>query len=87
MKNKGLHQYRFKDNLLEKQIAVAWNKMNEDNDILNYLLSKNNKHLNNDEISKRDREVAATVIQWLGSPVGFNFVKESLNLEKEEIET
>lgn len=30
------------------------------------------------EVSDRDREVAATVIQWLGSPVGNNFLRELL---------
>ena len=30
------------------------------------------------EVSDRDREVAATVIQWLGSPIGNNFLRELL---------
>lgn len=30
------------------------------------------------EITKRDREIVATVIQWLGSNIGFNFLEETL---------
>jgi hypothetical protein len=82
MKNKGLHQYRFKDNPLEEVYAEAWeaeNKANpgtlEGRGWLDYLLAKDNNSPMG-EVSKRDREVAATVIQWLGSPIGQNFIKD-----------
>jgi hypothetical protein len=42
---------------------------------LDYLLAKNCNDPNG-EVTDRDREVAATVIQWLGSPVGQDFVAE-----------
>jgi hypothetical protein len=81
MNNKGLHQYRFKNEPLEKLFAEAWEADNIDNagridgrGILDYLLAKDSNHPNG-EVTKRDREVAATVIQWLGSPVGQSFLR------------
>jgi hypothetical protein len=81
MKNKGkMHkgkmQHRLKQNPLEQKFALEWEKINsgiQRHGILDYLLAEdNNRPLN--EVSDRDREVAATVIQWLGSPVGKNFL-------------
>ena len=76
MKNKGLHQHRFKDNPKEKKFAKAWEDQNKTFDTLNYLLAKDINHPHEGEVSKRDREVAATVMQWLGSPVGHCFFEE-----------
>jgi hypothetical protein len=82
MKNRGLHQYRFKDNPMEEVYAKAWNLQNtaragtsEGRGTLDYLLAKDCNYPMG-EVTNRDREVAATVIQWLGSPVGQSFVKE-----------
>ena len=86
MKNKGLHQYRFKDNPLEKHFAEAWNTENnrsEGRGVLDYLLAKNCNYPAG-EASDRDREVAATVIQWLGSPVGQSFLENCKNSFKDK---
>jgi len=83
MKNKGIRQYRFKQNPLEKRFAESWDEINTDscgklngNGILDYIMAKN---INNPlgDISDRDRAVAATVIQWLGSPVGQSFLTQT----------
>lgn len=82
MKNKSNNQHRFKQNPSEKKIANAWEEINTDvygkldgKGILDYLLAeKINKP--NGEVTDRDRMVAATVIQWLGSPVGRNFLTQ-----------
>lgn len=42
---------------------------------LKYLLSEDNRAA---EVSDRDELVAATVIQWLGSPMGQNFLRRCL---------
>ena len=78
MKNKGLHQYRFKDNPLEKAYAEQWEKDNKEGRILDYLLAKDPNYPK-DEVTDRDIEVAATVIQWLGSPCGQSFVEDVIN--------
>jgi hypothetical protein len=79
MKNKGLHQYRFKENPLEKFYAEQWEKENVEGRVLDYLLAKDPNHPR-DEVTDRDREVAATVIQWLGSPCGQSFVEDVIML-------
>jgi hypothetical protein len=80
MKNKGLQQYRFKQNPIEKMFADEWEKQNvslfgtlDGKGTLDYLLAKDCNSPGG-EVSRRDREVAATVIQWLGSPIGQNFL-------------
>lgn len=82
MKNKGRQQYRFKQNPLEKKIAFNWNEINTDiygnldgSGVLDYLMAENTNHPNG-EVTDRDRMVAATVIQWLGSPVGQSFLTQ-----------
>jgi hypothetical protein len=83
MKNKGYHQCRFKDNPMEKLFAQEWERINtsrmtQDLDgkgILDYMLAKDNNYPAG-EATPRDREVAATIIQWLGSPVGQGFLED-----------
>jgi len=83
MFNKGLHQYRFKQNPIEKKFALAWEKRNvsaftgdpDGRSTLDYLLAKD-CNFPAGEVTKRDRVVAATVIQWLGSPVGQGFLAD-----------
>jgi len=82
MRNRGLHQYRFRDNPMEEKFARAWNDQNiakpgtsDGRGTLDYLLAKDcNRPAG--EVTDRDREVAATVIQWLGSPVGQGFIRD-----------
>ncbi len=75
-KIEGLHVHRYKNNPEERRFALAWAETSH----LKYLLST---HYNNRPIdpSGRDQVVAATVIQWLGSPVGQDFL-ESLGYTK-----
>ena len=81
MKNKGIRQYRFKDNPLERCFAEKWDSLNSNvfngrldgRGLLDYIMA-HNLMMPNGEVSDRDRVVAATVIQWLGSPVGQDFL-------------
>ena len=85
MKNKGLHQYRFKDNPVEERFAKEWERCNIDlidkrlngKGVLDYLLTQGS-NIPAGEVTPRDREVAATVIQWLGTPVGQGFLADVL---------
>jgi hypothetical protein len=84
MQNKGRSQHRFRDNPLELSFAQAWEKMNtnvsgreDGRGVLDYLLAEDPNDPRG-EVTERDREVAATVIQWLGSPVGQGFIREVL---------
>lgn len=82
MRNVGRNQHRFKDNPLELKFAEAWEKQNTGkspnyNGWLDYMLAEDNNRPCG-EVTDRDREVAATIIQWLGSPVGESWVRETL---------
>lgn len=68
----GLHKYRFKDNPEERRFAEAWERQSSN---LRHLLHTGDQH-NPPDPSKRDKIVAATVIQWLGSPVGQAFLSD-----------
>ena len=82
MKNKGIQLHRLKDNPLEKKFAKAWEEENsQGRNILGHILAKEINKPKEGEVTKRDREVAAAVVQWLGSPVGSCFVKHTLGLE------
>ena len=73
-KNKGINHRRLTvaHNKLEKKFARKWDKINSGGrPILGYILSPDNNHLTP---SDRDEEVAASVIQWLGTEVGRGFL-------------
>jgi len=80
MKYEGRWQHRFKDNPLEKRFAKKWQEQNKYGHTLEYLLT-NEINKRDGNVSQRDRQVAATVIQWLGSPVGQSFLSEVLEIE------
>lgn len=78
MKNKGIHYYRLETEPLEKLFAQTWeeaniNYGNNDADgLMKYLFSTDNKP---QYTSDNTRQICATVIQWLGSPVGQAFLQ------------
>uniref|UniRef100_A0A6H2A6J4 Uncharacterized protein n=1 Tax=viral metagenome TaxID=1070528 RepID=A0A6H2A6J4_9ZZZZ len=80
MKNIGKWAYRLDHSETEQMFAEAWDEINTDHKrklngkgMLDYLLAEDTISPNG-EVSDRDREVAATVIQWLGSPIGQDFL-------------
>ena len=79
MKNRGLHQYRFKDNPEERRFAEAWEaenvRPNNITTMLNQMLGDGTME-GTHYSTPREVEVAATVIQWLGSQCGQFFLKE-----------
>lgn len=78
----GSSAHRLESNPLEKLFADAWRERNELQSsfdpcktTLAYLLSQDGgKTLL--ETSDRDEMIAATIIQWLGSPIGSQFVQD-----------
>lgn len=78
-KHQGLHTHRFHDNPEENRFAEAWEKENEQGHILAHLLDRSRGTLNAGrpaEPSDEASTIGATVIQWLGSPVGQGFLRE-----------
>jgi hypothetical protein len=79
----GLRTYRFRDNPEEKRIAKVWRKMNGESkgnlhgNLLAHMLDERPVQGGRPfDPTKRDCVVAATVIQWLGSPVGQIFLED-----------
>lgn len=72
----GKSVHRWKQNPLEEMFARVWDRQNQDGHTLEYLLSDdpNQRVFVDDET----QEAAATIIQWLGSPVGQGFLEEVL---------
>lgn len=70
MKVKGLHEYRLKSNPHEAIAAELWIQERVLPDILGDGTYGGRVHP-----SDRDFEVAATLMQWLGSPVGRSFLR------------
>jgi hypothetical protein len=75
---KGLSEHRFRDNPTERDFAGHWRAWNEEGRrTLAYLLDPEHGGRGTPcDPANRDAVVAATVIQWLGSPVGQNFLEE-----------
>lgn len=75
LKFKGLHTHRLRDNPEEAKFAAAWDAECQHR-ILHYLLHTGDQGGQPPpDPSLRECEVAATVIQWLGSSVGQSFLE------------
>lgn len=78
VQHKGLNTHRFGDNPIEEIFAKLWEEENvkqlgKPNGLLEYLISS---RVNEAEpVTAREAQVAATIIQWLGSPVGQSFLQ------------
>jgi hypothetical protein len=83
IKHEGSHLYRLHPdagNPLEVIYAEAWEKQNErrsgmPHGTLEYLAGNGQDPV---AVTQEQATIAATVIQWLGSPVGQRFVEECL---------
>jgi hypothetical protein len=73
--HEGFSAHRLKQNPLEAAYAKAWAEQAPHT--LGWLLK--NYDTEQVDYSPRDAQVAATMIQWLGSPVGSSFVAEVLD--------
>lgn len=72
MSKQGLHEYRFKQNPHEQIAAELWKR---DRHVLADLLGDGTfggRHHPED----REHQIAVTMMQWLGSPVGRTWLRE-----------
>lgn len=82
IKHEGKSKYRNKDNPLEKAFASGWAEQNRqaengrENGILAYLLGDGVDPVTP---TQDQATLAATVVQWLGSPVGQGFLVSVLS--------
>lgn len=81
----GLHAHRYKNNPDEKRAALAWQELNKldgrSRSMFDDLMEESPGDAMNTLASPRDRQVASTVVQWLGSPVGFAWLCDTFGLE------
>ncbi len=69
IKHKSLNESRLPREPLERKFLSKWRQQAPGT--LGYLL-----YGYNHAVTQREAEVAATIIQWLGSPVGQSFLNE-----------
>ncbi len=74
----GISTHRLAKNPIEQRFADAWAKINQDDRMLKYLLDRSHSERGDYQPSQAEQETAATVIQWLGSPVGQGFLESVL---------
>lgn len=72
----GLQPHRLRQNPEEERFARAWAQENRDGRTLTYILCDGHEQHRPPTPSARDFDVAATVVQWLGSPVGQTFLRD-----------
>lgn len=72
MAHEGKNIHRLLREPLEQKFHDEWKNIHQRSNTLNYILGDNNEPA---VLSERDEMVAATVIQWLGSPVGQGFLE------------
>lgn len=84
--NKGIHQNRIEENLLmekynwnnpEKTFAFEWR---EESKHLNTLFTNRGLDLEL-KVDSKTRFISATIIQWLGSNIGWSFLQRVLDKE------
>lgn len=81
-KFRGKNTHRFSTNLTEKIFSDLWAEENErwinhgkHASVLQYVLSEDGGKTI-PETSERDEMIAASIIQWLATPIGRNFLDE-----------
>lgn len=76
IQHKGMRRYRFESNPREKIFADEWEDSAKN--ILGYILSNSDSNRDDGIKSQRDATIAATMMQWLGTPVGWNFLQQAV---------
>ena len=87
-KFKGFSAHRYNREPLEKLFAECWQEENTQpavgNCVLDHLLSNNQLPYEPDKQSNEIHKIAATLFQWLGSPVGQGFLAQVIEKAKEK---
>lgn len=90
IKHEGLSTHRLKSNPREHVFAEAWKELNGDfaarsstwgvgrHSTLEHILCSNADGNVTRDLSQMEATTAATVIQWLGSPVGWSWLTETI---------
>lgn len=77
MSNDGINTGRLGREPTEKLFHDLWKEHNKDQRALRFLLDRTHDNRGDYRPTGTEQEVAATVIQWLGSPVGQGFLESA----------
>jgi len=72
----GINANRLPREPLERKFSVLWDHINDRQRVLSYILDRSQANRGDYNPTKVEIEVVATVIQWLGSPVGQGFLAD-----------
>ena len=76
-KMEGFKTYRHKSNPKEKEIHDKFIKQHGDNDISMIVYPPTSSGMRPSEyLTEKEEKIVVSTIQWLGSPVGQNFLKD-----------
>lgn len=74
----SINHHRLSANPREQAFTDAWAAANQDEGLLSYILDRTQENRGHYKPTPVEQETAATLIQWLGSPVGESFVRNVL---------
>ena len=79
IKHEGAHPYRFASNPREQVFAEAWDEQQRRHSTLEWLLcASEDQQIQVRDLTQLEATCAATLIQWLGSPVGWAWLQDTL---------
>lgn len=79
LKHEGRWPHRFRTNPREAIFAKEWANQERLNHTLEWLLTTSqDQTIQERELTQEEATAAATIAQWLGSPVGFCWLEETL---------
>ena len=73
---KSINAHRLRSNPLERAFVKEWERINDGDKLLKYVLDRTHSNQGNHVPSEIEQEVAVTLIQWLGTPVGQGFLRD-----------
>ena len=72
----GYKAYRYKNNPKEKEMHDKFLEQHNIKDDMHLIVFGHNENLKpNDYLTNREKRIVLSTIQWLGSPIGTNFLE------------
>ena len=78
LKHVGMYEKRLKDNPMELAFSEEWKRQQSESNTLEWLLCLDAEGNSIRELNQTEATCAATMMQWLGSPVGFGWLEVAL---------
>lgn len=75
----SINEHRLKREPLERRFLEVWDKKKKQQKILSYILDRDHTNRGDYLPTEEEVEIADTLIQWLGTPVGQGFLGEVMD--------